>query len=58
MYQIRFPLREPQTSMDELAALPRSLAVFEGSTSKRRKRREREREEKVKGREDEVEGGI
>jgi len=36
----------------------RSLALFEGCTSKRRERREREREEEVKGREDEVEGGI
>jgi len=44
--------------LDELATLPRSLAVFEGSTSNRRERGKREREEKVKGRENEVEGGI
>jgi len=33
-----------------VTALPRPIAVFEGSTSKRRERGEREKEEKVKGR--------
>jgi len=50
MHQIRFPLGlrpRPLWSLDELTALPRSLAVFEGSTSKKRERGESEREERV-----------
>jgi len=37
---------------------PIAIGLFEGFISKRRKRGEMERKQKVKGREDEVEGGI
>jgi len=56
MHQIRFRLGlRPRPRWRRLQHSPRPLAVFEGSTSKRRERRdEKGKGEKVKGREREM----